>query len=192
MRKRVGVVFQNPATSLDPRLTIGAIVAEPLRVLTDLRGAPLRNRVRELLDSVELRGDWSERYPREMSGGQLQRVSIARAVALDPLLLIADEPTSALDVSVQAKILDLFRELQLRLGFACLFISHNLAVVDTLCDRVAVMKKGVLVEQGDRERVFRDPQHEYTRQLIDCCPVPDPDEQRVRRDARLARVPSLL
>lgn len=192
MRKRVGVVFQNPATSLDPRLTIGAIVAEPLRALTDLRGAPLRNRVRELLDSVELRGDWSERYPREMSGGQLQRVSIARAVALDPLLLIADEPTSALDVSVQAKILDLFRELQLRLGFACLFISHNLAVVDTLCDRVAVMKKGVLVEQGDRERVFRDPQHEYTRQLIDCCPVPDPDEQRVRRDARLARVPSLL
>ncbi|MBC7594939.1 MAG: ABC transporter ATP-binding protein [Kineosporiaceae bacterium] len=185
-RKRVGVVFQNPATSLDPRLTIGAIVAEPLRVLTDLRGAALRVRVRELLDSVELRGDWSERYPREMSGGQLQRVSIARAVALDPLLLIADEPTSALDVSVQAKVLDLFRELQQRLGFACLFISHNLAVVDTLCDRVAVMRKGVLVEQGDREQVFRDPQHEYTRRLIDSCPVPDPDEQRERRVARLA------
>ena len=190
MRKRVGVVFQNPATSLDPRLTIGAIVAEPLRVLTNLRGAPLRKRVAELLDSVELRGDWSERYPREMSGGQLQRVSIARAVALDPLLLIADEPTSALDVSVQAKVLDLFRELQQRLGFACLFISHNLAVVDTLCDRVAVMRKGVLVEQGDRQEVFRNPKHEYTHHLIESCPVPDPDEQRERREARLARLAS--
>ncbi|MCZ2401621.1 ABC transporter ATP-binding protein [Paenarthrobacter sp. Z7-10] len=186
MRKRVGVVFQNPATSLDPRMTIGAIVAEPLRVLTNLRGAAMRTRVRELLDSVELQGNWTERYPREMSGGQLQRVSIARAIALDPRLLIADEPTSALDVSVQAKVLDLFRELQERLGFACLFISHNLAVVDTLCDRVAVMRKGVLVEQGDRETIFRNPQHEYTRRLISSCPVPDPDEQRERREARLA------
>lgn len=186
MRKRVGVVFQNPATSLDPRLTIGAIVAEPLRVLTNIRGDAMRKRVQELLDSVELQGNWTERYPREMSGGQLQRVSIARAIALDPLLLIADEPTSALDVSVQAKVLDLFRELQERLGFACLFISHNLAVVDTLCDRVAVMRKGVLVEQGDREQIFRNPQHEYTRHLISSCPVPDPGEQRERREARLA------
>ncbi len=186
MRKRVGVVFQNPATSLDPRMTIGAIVAEPLRVLTNIRGEAMRKRVQELLDSVELQGNWTDRYPREMSGGQLQRVSIARAIALDPLLLIADEPTSALDVSVQAKVLDLFRELQDRLGFACLFISHNLAVVDTLCDRVAVMRKGVLVEQGDREQIFRNPQHEYTRHLISSCPVPDPDEQRERREARLA------
>ncbi|HEY9471166.1 MAG TPA: ABC transporter ATP-binding protein [Propionibacteriaceae bacterium] len=186
MRKRVGVVFQNPASSLDPRLTIGAIVAEPLRVLTRMRGVDLNNRVRHLLDSVELPGDWSDRYPRELSGGQLQRVSIARAVALDPLLLIADEPTSALDVSVQSKVLDLFRELQRSLGFACLFISHNLAVVDTLCDNVAVMRKGVLVEQGRREQVFRAPQHEYTRHLIDSCPVPDPDEQRGRREARVA------
>jgi len=185
MRKRVGFVFQNPAASVDPRHTIGDIVGEPLRALGGLRGPALRNRVQNLLKSVDLPGNWSDRYPHEVSGGQLQRVAIARAVALDPQLLIADEPTSALDVSVQAKVLDLFRELQKRLGFGCLFISHNLAVVDNLCDRIAVMSKGTLVEQGERQKVFRSPEHPYTRRLIDSCPVPNPDEQRLRREARL-------
>jgi peptide/nickel transport system ATP-binding protein len=188
MRKRVGVIFQNPAASVDPRKTVGEIVGEPLRALEGLKGVELRNRVNRLLHSVDL-PDWIDRYPHEVSGGQLQRVAIARAIALDPQLLIADEPTSALDVSVQAKVLDLFRELQLRLGFGCLFISHNLAVVDTLCDRVAVMSKGRLVEEGTRHQVLRTPTDPYTRHLIDSCPVPDPVLQRERREVALAGRP---
>jgi len=186
MRQRVGVVFQNPATSLNPRYSIGETVEEPLRVHLGLRGSTLRDRADALLSDVGLGGSWRERYPHELSGGQRQRVAIARAVALDPALLIADEPTSALDVSVQAKVLDVFRELQQRLGFACLFISHDLAVVDSLCDRVAVMQRGVIIEQGERSLVLGSPQHAYTRRLIASAPVPDPVEQRERRFARLA------
>ena len=186
MRQRVGVVFQNPATSLNPRYSIGETVEEPLRVHLGLRGVELRDRVDALLTDVGLGGSWRERYPHELSGGQRQRVAIARAVALDPALLIADEPTSALDVSVQAKVLDVFRELQQRLGFACLFISHDLAVVDSLCDRVAVMQRGVIIEQGERSVVLGSPQHDYTRRLIASAPVPDPAQQRERRLARLA------
>ncbi|MEN1976623.1 ABC transporter ATP-binding protein, partial [Cellulomonas olei] len=145
-RTRIGVVFQNPAASLNPRYTVGESVAEPLRVHAGLRGPALDARVAELLESVELPAAWASRYPHELSGGQRQRVSIARAVSLDPELLIADEPTSALDVSVQATVLELFRSIQQRLRFACLFISHDLAVVDELADRVAVMHRGRLVE----------------------------------------------
>jgi ABC-type glutathione transport system ATPase component len=186
MRQRVGVVFQNPATSLNPRFAVHQSVAEPLRVHRGLRGAELTDRVDSLLEAVGLGGGWRDRYPHELSGGQRQRVAIARAVALDPDLLIADEPTSALDVSVQARVLDIFRELQQRLGFACLFISHDLAVVDTLSDRVAVMHRGKVVEFGDRDRVLRDPQHPYTKALIAAAPVPDPGAQRAKRDARRA------
>jgi len=186
MRQRVGVVFQNPATSLNPRYSIGETVEEPLRVHLGLRGSALRDRADGLLSDVGLGGAWRERYPHELSGGQRQRVAIARAVSLDPALLIADEPTSALDVSVQAKVLDVFRELQQRLGFACLFISHDLAVVDSLCDRVAVMQRGVIIEQGERSLVLGSPQHDYTRRLIASAPVPDPAQQRERRLARLA------
>ncbi len=143
LRRRIGVVFQNPATSLNPRYTVEQTVSEPLAVHAGLRGSELRGRSDGLLQAVGLGGArWRQRYPHELSGGQRQRVAIARAVALDPELLIADEPTSALDVSVQAVVLDVFRDLQSRLGFACLFISHDLAVVDELCDRVVVLRGG--------------------------------------------------
>jgi len=186
MRRTVGVVFQNPTASLNPRYTVEETVAEPLRIFLGLSGTALEERVDQLLESVGLGGDWLQRYPHELSGGQRQRVSIARAVALEPQLLIADEPTSALDVSVQARVLDVFRELQDSLGFACLFISHDLAVVDSLADRVAVMQKGVLVEYGDRTQVLTNPRAEYTQRLIASAPVPDPVLQAQRRQSRLA------
>ena len=185
-KSRIGVVFQNPAGSLNPRYTIGESIGEPLHVHRGLGGSELERRVRDLLDSVEIPGDWLSRYPHELSGGQRQRVSIARAISLDPALLIADEPTSALDVSVQATVLELFRSLQQQLDFACLFISHDLAVVDQVCDRIAVMNRGQVVEQGDREQVLRNPQNAYTRQLLQAAPVPDPREQSRRRADRLA------
>jgi ABC-type glutathione transport system ATPase component len=186
MRERVAVVFQNPTTSLNPRYSIAQTIAEPLQVRRGLRGSELTDRVDALLADVGLGGAWRERYPHELSGGQRQRVAIARAVSLDPELLIADEPTSALDVSVQARVLDVFRALQDRLGFACLFISHDLAVVDSLCDRIAVLRSGRLVEIGERTRVLTAPEDAYTRRLIASAPVPDPGEQRRRREARLS------
>jgi ABC-type glutathione transport system ATPase component/ABC-type dipeptide/oligopeptide/nickel transport system permease subunit len=184
LRSRFGFVFQDPAASLNPRMSIADCIAEPLHVQTDLADQAVHQRVRELLDSVELSGAYAERFPHELSGGQRQRVSLARALALDPDLLIADEPTSALDVSVQARVLELFTELQQRLRFACLFISHDLAVVDALANRVAVMQHGRLVEVGDRAQVLGSPQQEYTQRLIAAVPVPDPVEQRRRRAER--------
>ena len=150
-----------------------------------MRGVELTERVVSLLESVGFGTAWLDRYPHELSGGQRQRVAIARAIALDPDLLIADEPTSALDVSVQARVLELFTELQSRLGFACLFITHDLAVVDSISTRVAVMRRGQIVEVGTRDDVLQRPQHEYTRILIDSVPAPDPERQRARRLARI-------
>ncbi|MFS2029104.1 MULTISPECIES: dipeptide ABC transporter ATP-binding protein [unclassified Curtobacterium] len=186
MRRRVGVVFQNPLRSLNPRYTVGQTVAEPLRQILGLPADEVRERVERLLADVGLDGGFRERFPHELSGGQRQRVAIARAVALDPALLIADEPTSALDVSVQARVLDVFRELQERLGFACLFVTHDLAVVDTLCDRVVVLHGGRVAEQGSRDAILRAPRDPYTRRLIQAAPVPDPVEQAARRSERLA------
>ncbi|PZE78531.1 MULTISPECIES: ABC transporter ATP-binding protein [unclassified Curtobacterium] len=186
MRRRVGVVFQNPMLSLNPRYTVAQTIAEPLRHILGLDPAEVDVRVDRLLTDVGLGPGWRHRYPHELSGGQRQRIAIARAVALDPALLIADEPTSALDVSVQARVLDVFRELQERLGFACLFVTHDLAVVDSLCDRVVVLNHGRLVESGTRERILRSPEDAYTRRLIAAAPVPDPVEQAARREARLA------
>ncbi|MGH1564388.1 dipeptide ABC transporter ATP-binding protein [Mumia sp. DW29H23] len=183
-RGRFGFVFQDPAASLNPHLTISECVAEPLKVQSELSTADQRAKVAALLDRVQLPASYATRYPHELSGGQRQRVSLARALALDPDLLIADEPTSALDVSVQAKVLELFSELQRDLQFACLFISHDLAVVDALANRVAVMRHGRIVEEGTRQEVLHAPREEYTRQLIAAVPVPDPAEQRRRRDAR--------
>ncbi|MET1038903.1 MAG: dipeptide ABC transporter ATP-binding protein [Aeromicrobium sp.] len=184
LRSRFGFVFQDPASSLNPRLSIGQCIAEPLHVQTDLSRSEIDAKVAALLDSVELGGGYAERFPHELSGGQRQRVSLARALSLDPDLLIADEPTSALDVSVQARVLELFTQLQQRLQFACLFISHDLAVVDTLANRVAVMQRGRLVEIGPREQVLGNPQEEYTKRLIAAVPVPDPEEQARRRAER--------
>jgi peptide/nickel transport system ATP-binding protein len=191
LRSRFGFVFQDPASSLNPRMSIGQCIAEPLHVQTDMSQLEINKKVASLLDSVELGGGYAERFPHELSGGQRQRVSLARALSLDPDLLIADEPTSALDVSVQARVLELFNELQQRLQFACLFISHDLAVVDTLANRVAVMQHGKLVEIGPRDQVLGNPQEEYTQRLIAAVPVPDPDEQARRRAERGALLTNL-
>jgi len=186
IRRHTGIVFQDPASSLNPRLPIGESIGEPLYLAGEVKGEALAHRVEDLLDQVELPRSYRNRYPHELSGGQRQRVGIARALALTPDLLIADEPTSALDVSVQARFLDLLQELQGKLNFACLFISHDLAVVDILAHRIAVMQNGELVEVGDRDQILQHPKSEYTRRLIAAIPVPDPAEQRIRREARLA------
>ena len=184
VRKDIGFVFQDPATSFNPRFTIAECVAEPMIVHGVARDAGrARKRVDELLESVQLPGAYGDRYPHELSGGQRQRASLARALALDPKLLIADEPTSALDVSVQARVLELFVELQRELGFASLFITHDLAVVDALADRVGVLWHGELVEVGTGEQVLGSPQHPYTQRLLASLPVPDPVEQEARRAA---------
>jgi peptide/nickel transport system ATP-binding protein len=183
LRRYFSIVFQDPASTLDPKMTIGESIAEPMVLHKMFAGKELNDRVASLLDKVELSGHYRNRYPHELSGGQRQRVSIARALALDPQLLIADEPTSALDVSVQARVLDLFLDLQQTLGFACLFISHDLAVVDLLADRVAVMQRGKLVEVGSREQVLHTPQQDYTKRLLSAAPVADPLLQAERRAA---------
>ena len=180
LRRRMQMVFQDPAASLNPRMSIGDTIAEPLRRFRVARGADLRGRVADLLRDVALDPGMRERYPHQLSGGQRQRVALARALALGPSLLIADEPTSALDVSVQSEVLELLTGLQRRLGFACLFISHDLAVVELLASRVAVMRRGEIVEQGAARQVLSAPEHEYTRQLISAAPVPDPEVQRNR------------
>ncbi len=186
IRRHTGIVFQDPASSLNPRLPIGESIGEPIYLAGLAKDAELNHLVEDLLDQVELPRSYRNRYPHELSGGQRQRVGIARALALTPDLLIADEPTSALDVSVQARFLELFQGLQEKLKFACLFISHDLAVVDILSHRVAVMQDGFLVEEGDRDAILKNPQQEYTRRLIEAVPVPDPAEQAMRRAARLA------
>lgn len=183
LRRRIGFVFQDPATSFDPHLTIGECIEEPLVVHTpDVRPAERRTKVAAMLEAVELPRDYARRYPHELSGGQRQRVSFARALALEPTLLIADEPTSALDVSVQATVLELFKELQRRFGFASLFISHDLAVVDMLAHRVGVLYRGELVELGTGDQVMGNPDDAYTRRLVASLPVPDPVEQSRRRE----------
>ncbi|MDQ8705392.1 ABC transporter ATP-binding protein [Streptomyces sp. LHD-70] len=180
-RPTYSMVFQDPGASLNPRLSIGDSIAAPMLVnrTTDQAGA--RARVTELLEQVELSPSWVERFPHELSGGQRQRIGIARALALEPELLIADEPTSALDVSVQATVLRLFRDLQDRLGFACLFISHDLGVVELLAHEVAVLRNGEVVERGPAGEVLTGPTTDYTRRLVAAAPVPDPVQQAERR-----------
>ena len=186
IRRHTGIVFQDPASSLNPRLPIGESIGEPIFLAGLAKGADLARKVEDLLDSVELPRSYRNRYPHELSGGQRQRVGIARALALTPDLLIADEPTSALDVSVQARFLELLQELQGKLNFACLFISHDLAVVDILSHRIAVMQNGRLVESGERDEILKRPKDAYTQRLIAAVPVPNPAEQAVRRAARLS------
>lgn len=186
VRRHTGIVFQDPASSLNPRLPIGESIGEPIMLAGLAKGDELNRKVEDLLDSVELPRSYRNRYPHELSGGQRQRVGIARALALTPDLLIADEPTSALDVSVQARFLDLLQGLQEELKFACLFITHDLAVVDILSHRIAVMQNGRLVEQGPRDQILKNPQDPYTQRLISAVPIPDPALQKKRREARLA------
>jgi len=186
IRRNTGIVFQDPASSLNPRLPIGESIGEPLLLAKMAKGKELDHMVEELLAKVELPRSYRNRYPHELSGGQRQRVGIARALALTPDILIADEPTSALDVSVQARFLELLQELQEQLRFACLFISHDLAVVDILSHRIAVMQNGTLVEVGSRDEILKNPQDPYTQRLLSAVPVPNPAEQKVRRESRLA------
>jgi oligopeptide/dipeptide ABC transporter ATP-binding protein len=180
-RRQLHMVFQDPYSSLNPRLTTRQIVGEPLRLHRLARGAALDRRVAELFDLVGLRPELRFRYPHELSGGQRQRVGLARALSVSPRVLVADEPVSALDVSVQAAILNLLRDLQSTLGFSCLFITHDLSTVEFLCDRVAVMYLGRIVELAPREEVFANPKHPYTQALLSAAVVPDPELQRARR-----------
>lgn len=184
VRSDIGFVFQDPGTSFNPLLTIAECVAEPLVVHGRASSpAAARARVDDLLEAVQLPRTYGDRFPHELSGGQRQRASLARALALEPTLLIADEPTSALDVSVQARVLELFAELQKEFGFASLFISHDLAVVDLLADRIAVLHRGKLVEEGTGEEVLGAPKDPYTQRLLASLPVPNPVEQAERRAA---------
>ncbi|KIS26521.1 peptide ABC transporter ATPase [Arthrobacter sp. SPG23] len=184
VRRHIGMVFQDPSSSLNPRLPIGESIGEPMFLAGEAKGSGLQKRIEALLDQVELPRSYRNRYPHELSGGQKQRVGIARALSLKPKLMVADEPTSALDVSVQAKVLELFQNLQKDLGFACLFVTHDLAVVDVLADRICVMQRGRIVEQGTRDQILRNPQVPYTQRLLAAVPLPDPEKQRERRELR--------
>jgi ABC-type oligopeptide transport system ATPase subunit len=190
IRRHLQIVFQDPYSSLDPRLTIGRSVEEPLSAhgIDTRRGR--RNRVLALLEEVGFDANLAGRYPHEFSGGQRQRVAIARAIALRPRLIVCDEPVSALDVSIQAQILNLLKDLQRDHGLTYLFISHDLAVVRTMCDHVAVMRQGKVVEQGIAETLYTDPKHPYTIALLDSVPLPDPLRTRERRALRRQRKPT--
>ncbi|MDQ0577631.1 ATP-binding cassette domain-containing protein [Agromyces albus] len=183
LSSEIQVVFQDPYSSLNPALTIEQILIEPLTV-RGVSTAAAKQRVATLLEQVGLPVDARSRLPREFSGGQRQRVAIARALALDPKLIVCDEPVSALDLSTQARVLDLFIEIQERTGVAYLFISHDLAVVRHVSHRVAVMYRGEIVESGDGDQVTARPEHPYTQKLFMAAPVPDPDQQEERRIAR--------
>jgi len=179
-RKSLQIVFQDPYASLNPRLTAGTIIGEPLENFARLPRSQREARVKELLFRVGLGAEAAHKYPFEFSGGQRQRLGIARALALSPLLIVADEPVSALDVSVQAQVLNLMTDLKAELGLAYLFISHDLGVVEHMADRVAVMYLGRIVEIGNRQHIFSHPRHPYTRALISAQPLPDPQAKRER------------
>jgi ABC-type oligopeptide transport system ATPase subunit len=184
LRARIQIVFQDPYASLDPRMTVHDIVAEPMEVHRATVGLDARgrtSRVRELLSLVGLRDEHVYRYPHEFSGGQRQRIGIARALAPNPDLLILDEPTSALDVSVQAQVLNLLHELQQRLGLTYLFISHDLGVIRYICDRVALLYRGRVVEEGATAEVFDSPKSDYAKMLLAAVPEPDPDLSPFRK-----------
>jgi oligopeptide/dipeptide ABC transporter ATP-binding protein len=181
LRRELHMVFQDPYSSLNPRMTCGDIVGEPLRLHGIARGREADRQVEGIFDQVGLRSELRFRYPHELSGGQRQRVGLARSLILHPSVLVADEPVSALDVSVQASILNLLRDLQRDMGFSCLFITHDLATVEFLCDRVAVMYLGEIVETASRAELFKGSQHPYTQALLSAAVVPDPRLQRGRR-----------
>ena len=180
MRRHLQIIFQDPVGSLNPRMTVGSIVAEPLKVHGVASGSELRDRVASLLQRVGLSPDYVNRYPHEFSGGQRQRIGIARALALDPELIICDEPVSALDVSIQSQILNLLSDLQSERGLSYLFIAHNLAVVEHFCDLVAVMYLGRIVEMASAEELYKNPKHPYTMGLLSAAPHPEPERKRQR------------
>jgi oligopeptide transport system ATP-binding protein len=191
LRRRMQIIFQDPFASLDPRMTVGSLLAEPLQVHRMGSGRAIRQRVDELLRLVGLNPGFVNRYPHEFSGGQQQRIGIARALALQPSFVVADEPVSALDVSIQAQVINLIEELQTRLGLTLLFISHDLRVVRHLSTRVAVMYLGALVEVAPAATLYANPRHPYTQALLAAVPEPDPDYEATRQPVLLAgEVPS--
>jgi oligopeptide/dipeptide ABC transporter ATP-binding protein len=191
LRRDMHIVFQDPYSSLNPRFTVAQIVSEPLRRHGVAHGAEVGERVTTMLEKVGLRAEMRNRRPHELSGGQRQRVGLARALILEPKLVVADEPVSALDVSVQAAVLNLIADLQQDMGFSCLFITHDLSVVEFLADRIAVMYLGQIVETGPTKKIFAAPQHPYTQALLSAAPLPDPVLQRERRRVVLGgEVPS--
>ncbi|HET7413058.1 MAG TPA: ABC transporter ATP-binding protein [Pararhizobium sp.] len=190
LRRDVQMIFQDPFASLDPRMTVGDLVREPLDVHNIDRPADRRDRVARLFSRVGLSPDLMTRYPHEFSGGQRQRICIARALALRPKLIVADESVSALDVSVQARVLDLLKELQEEFGISYLFISHDMAVVENISDRMAVMYLGQIVEMGTCAQIFSDPKHPYTQRLIEAVPIPDPERRRGSFPRMLGEIPS--
>ena len=181
MRSRMQMIFQDPMASLNPRWTISQSISEPLRIHNSDADIPQRERVEELLELVHLNSYYVNRYPHEFSGGQLQRIGIARALATNPEFIICDEPISALDVSIQAQIVNLLEDLQDQLGLTYLFIAHDLSMVRHICDRVAVMYLGVIVEMGERDELYKDPLHPYTQALLSAVPIPDPRATRSRK-----------
>ena len=183
-RRELQVVFQDPYSSLDPRMTVGNIVAEPLHVHGVGTRRSRRDRARHLLDVVGFNPKFTNRYPHEFSGGQRQRIGVARALALGPKLIVCDEPVSALDVSIQAQILNLLKDLQHEFGLTYLFIAHDLAVVRAMSDRIAVMRQGKIVEAGEANEVYERPTHPYTKQLLAAVPVADPRRMRERKIER--------
>jgi oligopeptide transport system ATP-binding protein len=184
MRREIQIVFQDPYASLNPRMTVGDIVSEALNVHNVGNRRSRRRSAEQLLEVVGFNPDFINRYPHEFSGGQRQRIGIARALALNPRLIVCDEPVSALDVSIQAQILNLLKDLQKEFGLAYLFIAHDLAVVRTMSDRIAVMNRGKIVEYGPAEQVYTHPRDEYSQALLAAVPVPDPRRMRERRAER--------
>ncbi|MAH67012.1 MAG: peptide ABC transporter substrate-binding protein [Phycisphaerae bacterium] len=180
LRREMQIIFQDPGGSLNPRMRVGRLVGEPLVVHGMASGDELRDRVERLLERCGLWKQAADRYPHEFSGGQRQRIGIARALAVEPRLIVCDEPTSALDVSIQSQILNLLDDLQDEFDLSYLFISHDMAVVHHVCDRIAVMYNGKIVEVGERDQVIHDPQHPYTKALLSAVPEPDPRRERVR------------
>ncbi|MEC8819081.1 MAG: ATP-binding cassette domain-containing protein, partial [Planctomycetota bacterium] len=180
IRRKMQIIFQDPAGSLNPRMRVGRIVGEPLEVHGIARGDELRERVEALLERCGLWKQAADRYPHEFSGGQRQRIGIARALALEPKLIVCDEPTSALDVSIQSQILNLLADLQEDYGLSYLFISHDMAVIHHVCDRIAVMLDGKIVEEGGRDEIIEQPSHEYTRALLSAVPEADPRRKKKR------------
>jgi peptide/nickel transport system ATP-binding protein len=189
-RRDMQMIFQDPYASLDPRMTVGDIVGEPLVIHGLARGKELKDTVVSLFERVGLPADMLTRHPHEFSGGQRQRICIARALALSPKVIVADESVSALDVSVQARVLDLLQELQEELGLSYLFISHDMAVVEQVSHRIAVMYLGQIVEMGTRRQVFENPQHDYTKRLLKAVPIPDPKRRRTVFDVPTGEIPS--